>query len=155
MDYEELARNLMQSMLMFGRDKNHKKMTDPLQSEIFVLLYIAKLAKDVTPGEIKDFMHVSSARIATVLNSLEAKDYIERTVNKSDRREIIVRATPLGIAAAEKEANSAVKHIAIILAQLGAEDATQLVRLVGKLSKLKIEIPIICNTDNSIDNIKE
>ena len=58
------------------------------------VLWIVRCSKNrITPTEICHMLDVSSPRVTTVLNSLEKKGMITRTLDPNDRRSVIVGLT--------------------------------------------------------------
>jgi DNA-binding MarR family transcriptional regulator len=91
---------------------------------------------NVQPGEISHEMNVSTARIATALNSLEKKGFISRQIDTNNRRNILVGITQAGKESAEEHRKKALKNLAEMLALLGEHDAKEHVRITKKLAKL-------------------
>lgn len=133
MDYDELAAELLKKMQMLHTAKPQKNINGALQGETFILNYIAHHGGDVLPGEIGHEMDVSSARIATALNSLEKKGLITRQIDTNDRRKILVRITEKGKDLSEKELKIVVATAAKMLSRLGEHDAKEYVRIMGRL----------------------
>lgn len=136
MDYDELAAELLDKMQAFHKARPQKHFNEALQGEEFVLRYISLRGGDVLPGEISTEMSVSSARIATALNSLEKKGLVTRQIDKNDRRKIIIGITQKGKDLAEKQYHIAVSGIAKILVLLGDHDAKEYVRIMSKLAEI-------------------
>ena len=115
---------------------------EAMHGEAFVLRYIMLQEGDVLPGEIGGEMGVSSARIATALNSLESKGLITRQIDLNDRRRILVRITPEGRAFAEEQEQAVVEGTAKMLALLGEHDAKEHVRIMGRMAEIMSSNPI-------------
>ena len=136
MDYVNLAMELFSDMGNMRKVRSQRVLNDLLQGEVFVLQYIAKSHGEVQPGEISIEMNVSTARIATALNSLEKKGLITRRIDTNNRRHIIVGITPEGEALAEEQRRNAYGIIAKMLESLGEHDAVEYVRIMRKLTRL-------------------
>jgi len=141
MDYDELAVELLKKMQMLHMAKPQKDIAGSLQGETFILNFIAHHDGDVLPGKIGHEMDVSSARIATALNSLEKKGLITRQIDTNDRRKILVRITEEGKKISEKQLKKVVAVATKMLHQLGEHDAKEYVRITGRL----VEIAPNCN----------
>ena len=102
MDYEELATEWLIKMSLLRKEKSQKNINEALQGEGLVLGYVASHSDYVLPGEIKQELNVTTARVATALNSLEKKGLVTRQIDPNDRRRILVGMTQEGRAAAEK-----------------------------------------------------
>jgi len=133
MDYTELAMELLEKMKSLRKIKPHKNMNEAMQGETFVLTYIAHHGGDVLPGEIGHEMDVSSARIASALNSLEKKGLITRQIDTNDRRKILVGITQEGKEIAENHYKKTLEIAAKMLELLGEHDAKEYIRVTKKL----------------------
>ena len=136
MDYVKLAAELFNDMGNIRRVKSQKSINESLQGEAFVLHYIAKRGGDVQPGEIGSEMNVSTARIATALNSLEKKGLITRKIDTTNRRHILVGITQEGKKTAEEHQKFALENVAKMLELLGEQDAKEYVRIMRRLADL-------------------
>ncbi|MDL2258077.1 MarR family winged helix-turn-helix transcriptional regulator [Eubacteriales bacterium OttesenSCG-928-K08] len=136
MDYSELANTFLLEMHKSRRMGGHKNITSTMQGETHALQYIYHLNCSVMPGEISNGLGVSSARVATTLNSLEKKGYVRREINKDDRRKILVSLTPQGEAAAKAHHKFVHDEVTKMLMALGEHDATEFVRIIRRLSEM-------------------
>ena len=134
MDYTGLAAELLEKMQSLHKAKPHRLINEALQGGAFVLHYIALQGGDVLPGEISQEMGVSSARVAAALNGLEDKGLITRRIDKNDRRKILVGFTKKGKAYAERQHRAVTETAGKLLEMLGEEDATEYVRITGRLA---------------------
>ena len=135
-DYDCLAKEFVQNMLSAQASGMNKLIQDGFRGEAFVLLFISRTGGRTIPGRISDSAGVSSARIATALNSLEDKGLITREIDCEDRRKIIVKLTPKGAERVEEEKVKKLEEIKNILVRLGEEDAKELVRIVGRIPEV-------------------
>lgn len=136
MDYSKLAEEFLQNTYRLSRHSMYKKINESMHGEIFALQYIASQKGAVQPSEISNMTHVSSARIAATLNSLESKGLITRRIDSKDRRRILVELTPNGKEEANKYFHKILKKVSYILSELGEHDATEFVRIINKLSEI-------------------
>jgi DNA-binding MarR family transcriptional regulator len=136
-DYTELAKELLEKMHTLSKLRfPPKTINELIHGEIFVLKYIAYQTNGVIPSEISHEMNVTSARIATALNSLENKGLIIREIDKKDRRKIIVKITQKGEELTEKHWQSAVEEVAKMLNLLGEHDTREFIRILGRFAEL-------------------
>lgn len=61
-----------------------------------VLRYLDEAQEDVTAGNISEFMHVSTARVAVLLRKMESQGLISKEGNAEDARITIVRLSDKG-----------------------------------------------------------
>ncbi len=139
MDYIKLADEFLESMRLFRKANMHKNINDSLHGEAFVLHCIYQQGGDILPGEISSEMEVSSARVATALNSLEKKKLITRSIDVNDRRKILVSLTPEGIEVAERHKQAVLQDAARMLERLGEQDAKEYVRINKRLAEIAPE----------------
>lgn len=91
---EEYFKRVTDILKDYGKTKmNHQ---DNFQGFIPVLIELDKNPNGLTAGDIAEKFHVSTARVATMLNSLEAKNYVIREKNPKDKRITIVLITENG-----------------------------------------------------------
>ena len=136
MDYTELAATFVNQMGTLRKARPQKHIDDALHGESFVLHFIAQRRGVVLPGEIGQEMDVSTARIASALNSLEKKGLITRKIDAQDRRRILVSITKEGETLACAQHRALIGKTAEMLALLGEQDAQEYVRITCKLAEI-------------------
>ncbi|MDR2698490.1 MAG: MarR family transcriptional regulator [Candidatus Methanoplasma sp.] len=140
MDYNALAEEFVRNMRSAQTAMKHKPLPEDIRGESLILFCIANEGGRTVPGELSNMMCVSSARVATVLNSLEDKELITRRIDVSDRRKIIVEITPKGERHVNELQKKQIEMMKDILISLGEEDAEELVRIVGRLAEVLSKI---------------
>ena len=99
----------------------------------YVMLRLVQGRTDVTAGNLAKRMHVSTARIARALNTLEGKKYIRRENHEGDARKVIIRLTEEGERALD-ERNAVVRAtLAPMFKNLTEEETASLFFLLHKL----------------------
>jgi len=134
-DYKELAAEFMQKLHILNKARPHKRISESMHGEAFVLKYLSYQDGFVLPSEISNIMGISSARIAAALNSLERKGLITRQIDPSDRRRILVELTSEGKALAESQHQEILENTTKMFAFLGEHDAREYVRITGRLAE--------------------
>ncbi|WP_186577887.1 MarR family winged helix-turn-helix transcriptional regulator [Aquibacillus kalidii] len=112
-------------------DWNKHTVGDLKPSEVQVLFCIKKGYETVS--EVRDILRVTSPTVTQIINRLEEKGYVERTVNKEDRRSSQVKLTDQGIAVTVKAFNMYVTSINGLIDYLGEEESEQLIGLLDKV----------------------
>lgn len=135
MDYRELAAEFVQKMYIINKYKPHRKISESMQGEMFVLHFLAFQDGRALPSEISSSMKISSARVAAALNSLERKGFITRQIDTNDRRKILVTLTEEGKVMSEKHHQEVLDSISRMFAFLGEQDAKEYVRLYTRLAE--------------------
>jgi len=133
--YQFLARQFLATVFRWQKSQHYRVTDRSLRGEMFVLMSVARHGR-VFPNQISGEMDISTARIAAVLNSLENKGLITRQIDKADRRQIIVELTPTGHAMAEANGQKVLDMTVRMLEALGPDDASELVRIWGRLSEV-------------------
>ena len=132
MDYTNLSKEFLQTIYKYYQMKSQPQFSNAMHGETFVLQYIATHTNATVPSDIKNAMSISSARIATVLNSLEDKGLITRQIDSQDRRRTILRLTEEG----EKKADASSQELLGLakrrMEYLGEEDAKNCIRIMNK-----------------------
>ena len=136
MDYSALALELMQKSNAFRKTHMQERAAGLIKGEFFMLNVLKDAPKPMQPRDLSDELQVSTARIAAMLNSLEKKGYIQREMDASDRRKIIVSLTPVGLHFANHHLADMQCNLAKLLEQMGEVDAKEYVRLVGKILEI-------------------
>ena len=136
MDYQELAKDALQNMRALTRNMHLKTISESMQGRDFVLRYIASQADDVLPSEISQEVGTSTARVAATLNDLEGKGLIQRSIDRSDRRRILVKITPDGQKHVVIHSKEVQDTMVKMLEYLGEEDAKEYVRITGRLAEM-------------------
>ncbi|MDY4573678.1 MAG: MarR family transcriptional regulator [Intestinibacter sp.] len=103
------------------------------QGGLFVLNYLVDHQKTAYPKDLSKSMVVSTARIATILNHLEKDDFITRTTDPKDNRQIIVKLTEKGDKYIQKQRDEMLQKVVKMLECLGPEDALAYIRIQKKL----------------------
>ena len=122
--------------LFFGMKPSHKPIISMLHGEIFILDYLERKNGTVLPGELSAMMRDSSARTAIALRNLEQKGYIERDIDKTDRRKILVSITDEGRDLAREGREAALNRMKHIVDELGEEDAGEFIRIAGRIAEI-------------------
>jgi Transcriptional regulators len=135
MEYRELARQLLLHMSKLRRFGENRKINDSMQGETFMLSLISFHGGDIQPGEISRHMGISAARITAALNNLEKKGFITRRIDPENRRHILIELTEYGKEQARLNYETVVDKTCDILSNLNEDDASELVRIIGKLAE--------------------
>lgn len=114
---------------------NHMSKLD-LRGEPAVMHLLHHHPEGLTPTQIAEKTHVSTARIAVTLNGLEQRGLVSRQGDPRDRRRVIVRTTPEGEDYLHKRFSVLFGRVEATLKQLGPDDARELVRLMGRLGQI-------------------
>ncbi len=89
---------------------------------MFVILRILQENGTVTAGQLAKEMNVSTARIASAINTLENKNYVRREKNDEDARKVTISITPQGDAVFNERKIKIEKMLAPVFENLTEEE---------------------------------
>jgi DNA-binding MarR family transcriptional regulator len=134
--YDEAAEKLIAGMGRMHGNKPFERMGRFSKGEAFALNMLDMHGDTMSAGDMGEHMHVSSARIAAVLGKLEDKGYIERRIDKDDRRRIEVVLTELGRRCAKEHRDEMKSKFANTFKRMGKKDTEEFIRLASKFFTL-------------------
>lgn len=129
--FETLAHELLGGLTAIGNIAS-PVVLNSTRGETALLMTLFRAGTPLSPTELADESHVSSARVANILRSLEEKGLVSRTHSESDRRRVEVALTDAGRADAEMRRARRQDAVAAYLHELGEKDARELVRIVRR-----------------------
>jgi len=120
---------------------------DMTQGEYLVLLALQRRAQSANRDNpyfrasgLSDAVGVSRPNVTRLLNSLEAKGLVSRSMSADDRRVMLVDLTPAGEAALAAANSSLLRLGGQLVAGLGEQEADQLIELLHRLSSVSEQI---------------
>ena len=137
-DYGALACELTESFARLGRAIS-PRLRSAVHGEAVIMRMLDEAEGPLTPGELADRAHVSSARIANVLRALEERGWVSRAHSLADRRRVEVRVTEAGRAAMGERRAERDREAAVFLAQLGERDTRELIRIMDRMAAIAAE----------------
>lgn len=126
-------------MRFLCQTKNWKKLVSLIEDGyrgMFVMLRILHESDGkVVAGDLAKLMNVSTARIASALNTLEKKNYIKRESEVNDARKVVIVLTEQGVIALEERKRNVQQMISPMFENL---TDTEIITLFSLLKKLLI-----------------
>ncbi len=101
--------------------------------QFFVLDALVKNG-EMNVGQLCETMYVSGGNLTLVLDNLQKMNYVERTINKQDRRSLNVKLTKEGKKAYDKASPVQEKAISTIFSVLTVDELKKLTSTLAKLS---------------------
>lgn len=136
MNYEQIAEALFQQL----KPDNTTSLTNLLnefnRGEIGVLSYLSFDKDEATAGELSEQLNVTTARIASILNSLENKNYIKRKEDRFDKRKTLVIITEKGKELAEKTKKEITNKMIKVIQEIGCDEIQNYVKTTLKIRKI-------------------
>lgn len=109
---------------------------DDLSNNQTILMDIVKDHEKISIGEIARQMKVTSSAVGQIVNKLEDENYLVRTINPKNRREILVQLADKGIRYFKKEEKINREIINRFYSQMELSEMEELKRILTKLSKI-------------------
>lgn len=136
MNYEEIAEILFQQLKTNTSTSLTEVLNEFNRGEIGVLSYLAFDKDEASAGELSEKLDVTTARIASILNSLENKEYIIRKEDGLDKRKTLVVITEKGKTLAINTKNEIINKIINVIKEIGYDEIKEYVRIAIKIRKI-------------------
>ena len=95
---------------------------------------------NVDMTDIRGFLAISKGAVSQMLGSLEKKGFINRDIDKSNRRNLIVTLTPEGRKALEHQYNAFSERLEKIISRLGEDEVKQMIKIVNRMIEITNDI---------------
>jgi DNA-binding MarR family transcriptional regulator len=139
MDYRRLVEELFESMRMHKCRPFPEEPREISHGELGILVYLTHHRDGVPAGDLSRWLQITTGRVASALNSLERKRFIERRRDEADRRRVLVHITEAGRAFAMKRHEEAKRGMECLLRKLGEHDAKEFVRILKRIHEMDAE----------------
>ena len=138
METSEIVKEIME---IFIKPKNNKHKIQEIigelsKGEVGVLAYLLNVNNNISSNELEKHLQVSSARIASTLNSLEKKGLIKRNKSEEDKRKIIISITKNGRITIEKHREKVERYLRKMVEILGEKDSLECIRIVKRIKEI-------------------
>ena len=133
MDYYELAEQMVNLQTSLHQLPISQELSTLGRGVFFALNYLILHEPAVYPKDLSRGMAVSSARVAALLNHMEAEGLIRRTPDPQDSRQVLVSLTEQGVQAIHRKRQEILDTVAETLQELGPEDAQALLRIQERI----------------------
>ena len=133
MDQTEREERLMASLRQLVGCEEGRSCMAASRGELCLLMHLKRQSDLVLPSELSEAMSVSTARVARLLKTLEDRALIQRSIDPTDRRRIIVKLTEEGERYLEAVYARTHKRASAVIEALGAEDTEAFIRIAEKI----------------------
>ncbi|MEB2282120.1 MarR family transcriptional regulator [Lysinibacillus xylanilyticus] len=117
--------------------------SDELSPKQIILLDFIKKNSQVTIGQIASYMNITSSAVGQLVSKLEEQQYVCRSINPENRREIFVSLDTSGITYFEREEEIKRFIISRYYSKLEFSEVVQLKEIVQKLNQIVLKEGII------------
>lgn len=135
MNTEEIAEVIFQQLKPTSSSSLVESLNEFNRGEVGVLGYLAFDKDEATAGELSEMLNVSTARIASILNSLENKKYIKRKIDCLDKRKTLVVITDMGMALAVNTKKEIINKIVKVINDVGYDEIKDYINIALKIRK--------------------
>ena len=132
LNYAEKAFTTLNKIMSNSQKDMFENINRANKGELFVLHFLSMRDTAVIPSELSTALRASTARISALLGNLEKKGQIERDIDKSNRRNILVTITDAGRERAETEMKEMQEGMKMVFAEMGEKDTAEFIRLTKK-----------------------
>lgn len=117
--------------------------TDELSPKQIILLDFIEKNSQVTIGQIASYLNITSSAVGQLVSKLEEQQYVTRSINPENRREIFVSLDTLGIKYFEREEEIKRFIISKYYSKLELSEVVELKKIIQKLNQIVIKEGII------------
>lgn len=134
MDYEEAAHRL----ITYSRAFAHGSLSHAYGLSVGEAPVLERLASKgpSSPSDLAADLGFTRSRMSRILDSLQAKGFVERTADERDRRRVVVRATERGRDHSVRKRSEGVSELASTLEGMGEHDVKELVRVLERAYRI-------------------
>ncbi|GAB0170897.1 MarR family transcriptional regulator [Lysinibacillus sp. CTST325] len=147
---EELIYKLVEEIndAIYSMDSHFIKLhqnllSDELSPKQIILLDFIKNNSQVTIGQIASYMSITSSAVGQLVSKLEEQQYVFRSINPENRREIFVSLDTSGIKYFEREEEIKRFITSRYYSKLELSEIVQLKEIVQKLNQIVLKEGII------------
>jgi DNA-binding MarR family transcriptional regulator len=87
-------------------------------------------------SDIREQLSVSRAAVSQMLGVLEKKGYINRDIDRNNRRNLIVTVTTEGRQVLERQYDEFNDRLGKIISRLGVDDVKQMIKIVNRMIEI-------------------
>lgn len=134
MDQTEREERLLASLRQLVGCEEGRSCMAASRGELCLLMHLKRQNDPVLPSELSEAMSVSTARVTRLLNALEERGLIQRSMDLTDRRRIIVKLTEEGERYLEAVYLRNHKRASAVIEALGTEDTEAFIRIAERIA---------------------
>ncbi|MFF2175572.1 MarR family winged helix-turn-helix transcriptional regulator [Lysinibacillus sp. NPDC058147] len=118
-------------------------LSDELSPKQIILLDFIEKNSQLTIGQIASYMNITSSAVGQLVSKLEEQQYVTRSINPENRREIFVNLDTSGIKYFQREEEIKRFIISRYYSKLELSEVVQLKEIVQKLNQIVLKEGII------------
>ncbi|SHE42459.1 DNA-binding transcriptional regulator, MarR family [Seinonella peptonophila] len=134
---QAFLKSFMKAWIQFHRAPHQlkKRADDCLKPSAFILLSILhgeEEPKMLSVSELSKILQVTSPTVTQLVTQLENNNLVERKINPSDRRAILVKLTEQGIQLVDQQRNKFLDSMKGLIEYLGVDESKKLTELMNR-----------------------
>ena len=133
MNIEEMAEVIFKQLKPTSSNSLTEVLNEFSRGEIGMLSYLAFDKNEVLAGELSEKLSVSTARTASILNSLENKEYIIRREDNLDKRKTVVAITEKGSKIVADTKKEVINKIVKVINEIGYDEIKKYIEITLKI----------------------
>ena len=133
MQHDSLVHELFAIIRQYSQVPFQEHSRNFATGEMAILFYLNSIQDGATAGDICNYLQVTTGRIASALNSLEKKNFIQRKTHEKDKRKVKVCITSYGRDYVLQNYDNGIVISKNVLENLGEKDTKEFIRIVKKL----------------------
>ena len=134
MENKEFVMEIRNTFMELKKMKRPRQLEESIKGMIPILNYLFDhMEEETSPKNIENAFHVSSARIARVLNQLAEKNLIERKSSENDKRKTIVILTAEGKKFIEERKAELGRYTKKALNNISDEEKEEFLKIIKKM----------------------
>lgn len=133
MNVEEMAEIIFKQLKPTSSNSLTEVLNEFSRGEVGILSFLAFDKDEVLAGELSEKLGVSTARIASILNSLENKEYIIRREDDFDKRKTVVAITEKGSKSVASTKKEIINKIIKVIKEIGYDEIKKYIEITLKI----------------------
>lgn len=113
---------------------NNLVASDGLTAQQTHALRVISFHQQISQQQLADHLGVDKSQVTRLVNQLEKKEYLTRTVNPEDRREKLIAATLKADAVKQRDLESADRYYQWLLSTLSEKERAEFTAILQKLA---------------------
>jgi len=135
-DFARRAVDSLQEIMLNHKQNIINDYTRTNRGELFILQFLSRQNSQVLPSELSLALQASTARVSALLGVLEKKGQIERNIDTSNRRNILVTITAAGRERVKAEVVKIHEGMIQLFTEMGRTDTEDFIRLFKRFMEI-------------------
>ena len=130
MDYSSQIESFMRLVTEFNKFNEESHIPNPDKGSIAVMTKLY-FSKEMYSCQLAKELHLSRARLSSIVKGLKTKKYITCRYHLTDKRKILIKITQSGAKIVKDTYDKAIDKIRILFEKLGIEKTNSLIEILS------------------------